>query len=373
MRVILQKYGRYGLVAVAVAIVGVVLLQLSHAATYATAFESEVGTVAGNAASTAASGASGGQVVRFGTGGTNPAPTPAGNIVNLPGQPAAIMYGDPQDFNSAKAYAHPGGLLIPGRTGYDNQVYKDVSAAGGTVLIYIDVIIDANYGKYHALLDDASACGPAVPKWPGNPSANQWGHLNDFRAGGVLQNKLECVLEQMVADNPHMGGFFADDVGSRSWYPDINWDSWSAADKQAYRDGAIAVTQTFRKVANKHGLIFLVNGTWTGGDGGGYPDASKHGNALADGGTVEHHAASELSFWKDYACNGQWATQSPVSKGKPFNLVIASNTSDRDAYAASNCFAYLTAQSEDVYHIAPTPWTSFHATGLPSKVGGPVQ
>lgn len=356
------------------AIIGVVLIQAGHADTPGAAAELESGNRSANAVAVDDQAASGGQAVRF--------QATADGVVwpqttNLPPQPAAVAYGDPQDFNAAGAYAHPGALIFPGRTDYDNQVYKNISAAGGSVLIYLDVIIDGSYGKYHQLLLTDSMCGPAVPRWPNQPQANQWGYLNDFRPGSVLQQKLQCVLEQMVADNPHMAGWFADDVGSRSWYPGISWDSWSANDQQAYRDGAIEITKTFRKVANEHGLMFLVNGTWGAGSlaeaGGGYPDTSRSGNALADGGVVEHHDTSELPYFKEYACSTQWASQSPIAKGKAIMLAISNNASDRDQYAASNCFAYLTAQTEDQYAVPPTPWTSFHSNNLPSKVTGPVQ
>jgi hypothetical protein len=84
-------------------------------------------------------------------------------------------------------------------------------------------------------------------------------------------------LEKVVAENPHMAGWLADDLGSRYWFPDL--DCASFPDKAAYRAGAIALTKTFRKVANRHHLIFLVNGTWTGGSltsaGGGYPNQAK--------------------------------------------------------------------------------------------------
>ena len=66
-------------------------------------------------------------------------------------------------------------------------------------------------------------------------------YLNDFRVGSVLQSKLECVLEKMVAENPHMAGFFADDLGSRSWYPGFSWDTWGTTNQQSYRAGAIAL------------------------------------------------------------------------------------------------------------------------------------
>ena len=45
---------------------------------------------------------------------------------------------------------------------------KDASAAGATVLIYLDAIIDNPYGRYHDLLNNASECGPATSRWPGN-------------------------------------------------------------------------------------------------------------------------------------------------------------------------------------------------------------
>src|SRR5262249_40600683 len=160
---------------------------------------------------------------------------------------------------------------------------------------------------------------------------NEWGYLNDFRVGSVVQQKLECVLEKMVAENPHMGGFFADDLGSRSWFPGIDWSSWSTADKMAYRDGAVAMSRTFRKVADRHGLTVLAKGTWSADEGGGYPDASRAGNALADGGVVEHHSADELPFWRSYACSSQWATQSPITRGKAFMWAITESDSDREA------------------------------------------
>ena len=109
-------------------------------------------------------------------------------------------------------------------------------------------VIDNPRGRYHEMLINASECGPATSRWPGNYRANSWGYLNDFRVGSVLQRKLECVLEKMVAENPHMAGWFADDLGSRSWFPDFDWASFP--DKAAYRAGAIALTKTFRKVAD---------------------------------------------------------------------------------------------------------------------------
>lgn len=288
------------------------------------------------------------------------------SIVNLPGRPALTAYGSA---TAARAYQHPGALIISGRDNFDATEMKDASKAGATVLVYLDIVIDNSYGRYHKLLDDASACGPATSRWPGQPKANQWGYLQDFRKGSVVQSKLHCVLEQIVADNPHIGGFFADDLGSRSWFPGFDWSSWGTSNQRAYRDGAVAAAETFHEVAAEHGLAFLVNGTWTAGslatNGGGYPAVNAHGLSLADGGYIEHHATSELGYWTSYA-KGQWGTaKNSVSQGKPFMYVQAMDDATRDAYNKAKVFAFLSAQSD--YDTASV-WGPFTPTGLPSHV-----
>ena len=237
------------------------------------------------------------------------------------------------------------------------------------MLLYVDAVIDNPWGRYHELLNKQSVCGPATSRWPGSPQANQWGYLNDFRVGSVVQSKLECVLEMAVAENPHLGGFFADDLGSRSWFPNFNWNTWGSTNQQAYRAGAVAMAETFHRVAAKHGLMVMVNGTWTAGtlsaNGGGYPNMGAHGLSLADGGYIEHHATSELSYWTAYA-KGQWGTApGRVSQGKPFMYVQANDDATRNAYNNTGVFAYLSTQRN--YDTASV-WTSFHRTGLPSKV-----
>jgi hypothetical protein len=292
---------------------------------------------------------------------TEMAGTARDDIRNLPPQAAGLVYGNPAQ---AAMYAYPGGLVVAGRDNYQGQAFKDVSAAGGTVLIYLDAIIDNPYGRYHDLLNNPSECGPATSRWPGNYKANVWGYLNDFQVGSVLQSKLECVLEKMVAENPHMAGWLADDVGSRSWFPDIDWASFP--DKAAYRAGAIALTKTFRKVADRHHLIFLVNGTWAGGSlasaGGGYPNPAKSGNALAEGGFVEHHDG-EIGFFGPYGCSKQWAEQSPITHGKAFNYAVTSTYAGITEYVKSSCYAFVNHQT----HLGTSyTWGTSHPTGLPT-------
>lgn len=297
----------------------------------------------------------------------SPSATPTSNAVTpLPGQPALTAYGSS---SAATPFAKKGALIIAGRDQYNEQPFKNASASGATVLIYIDAVIDNPYGRYHKLLNEQSECGPATSRWPGGPKANQWGYLNDFRPGSVLQTKMECVLEKVVVENSHIGGFFADDLGSRSWFPGFSWDNFGTTNQQAYRNGAVALAQTFHNVAVRHGLMVMVNGTWTAGslasNGGGYPTASANGLSLADGGYIEHHATSELSYWTSYA-KGQWGTApGSVSQGKPFMYVQANDAATRDAYNRAGVFAYLSAQAD---YSTASVWGSFHATGLPSRV-----
>lgn len=294
-----------------------------------------------------------------------PSPPTSTTITNLPGQPGITAYGSSSAVNP---FAHPGALIIAGRDNYADQPMKNASAAGATVLIYLDAIIDNPYGRYHDMLVKSSVCGPATSRWPGGPNANSWGNLQDFRVGSVVQSKLRCVLETMVAENPHMAGFFADDLGSRSWYPGFSWDSWGTTNQQAYRNGAIALAQTFHDVAVEHGLMLMVNGTWTAGSlassGGGYPDASSHGLSLADGGYIEHHSTSELAYWIAYS-KGQWGTATGnVSEGKPFMYVQASDDTTRNVYSNAGVAAFLSSQRD--YDTASV-WGSFHPTGLPTR------
>ena len=281
-----------------------------------------------------------------------------------PAQPGSLVYGA---LHGAERYAAPGGLVVAGRANFAASEFKRVAAAGGTVLLYMDPIVDEAYGPYHKLLFRRSTCGPAVARWPGSPRANEYGYLTDFRRGSVLQSKLRCVLERMVRQNPHMGGWFVDDLGSRSWFTDLPWSSLSTRSQSAYRLGAVEIARTFRRVADDHRLIFLVNGTWSGGTlataGGGYPVAARSGNALADGAVIEHHD-DQLAYFGPYACSSQWAAKSAVTRGEAVNLAITSSDEGLRRYAASPCYSHVSLQNG--YDFAATPWGRFRDAGLPT-------
>lgn len=298
----------------------------------------------------------------------------AGTITPLPMQPAITDYQNPSGAGSNSVpYEHQGALIVGGQSQLGSQPVKDASAAGATVLGYLDpMVIQPNSGTWGDMLWQSSVCGAAVPQW-GSFNSGTGYQLADFRTvadggSGVEQAKLHCVLENMVSANPWIAGFFADDLGSKSWYPGINWSTFGSANQQAWYDGAVAMAQTFHNVAVEHGGMLMVNGTWEKGtiasNGGGYPNLAANGVSYASGGYVEHHASSEVAFWTDYA-SGQWATAAgDPAQGNPIMYVQASDLNTLNTYKNAGVFSFGSYQTD--YSQAAPVWGSFHATGLPS-------
>lgn len=285
--------------------------------------------------------------------------------INRPANPAAVVYNN-SSLTNPSAWAHPGALVIAGRVEYTGAWVTTVANGGGTVLIYIDAIVWNTIGHYHDLLFNASQFGAAVPKWPGNPNANSTGDLADFRVGGVLQSKLAGVINLAISENPKISGIFLDDVGTRSWFPNFDWTSWSSTDKEAYRAGAIAVVQTARTICDANNLFLMVNGTWTAqstsgiGDGG-YPTRNLHGCSLVDGGYWENHSFDQ--FGVDYGQSAQWASYASGRKNYMWYVNVG-DSATRDQWVAANAAAYA---SSTPYDGSGAPWTTFTDFHIPHK------
>jgi hypothetical protein len=304
---------------------------------------------------------------------------------NRPTQPLRYHY---EPGTLASSWAHPGALVIAGLARSDvgpvgtspayegtNPGYVTAAAAGATVLIYIDPIIDNDWGLYHELLlhqydSLGRTVGPAAALWPGNLTANGWGQLNDFRIGSVIQSKFGPVLNKILDECPWAAGFFIDDCGSRSWFPGFSWTGdFTDTDRAAYRAGAIALVQTARTVcdtrhmANGRRRIVLVNGTWSAGDllnnGGGYPDPNQFGCSLAEGAMIEHPATLD-QFWTDYATGSQWASEASTN-GIPFIVSSHYTTAQMNDFINASIVSH--AESEE----ASSVWGTFHETGLPDN------
>lgn len=303
-------------------------------------------------------------------------------FTNRPTQPMRYHY----DQAPLADWSHPGALVIAGLGRSDigpvgtspayegtNPGYVTAAEAGATVIAYIDPIIDNDWGLYHELLlhkfdSLGRTVGPEAALWPGDFVANEWGNLNDFRLGSVIQQKFGAVLELMLDENPWLAGFWIDDTGTRSWFPDFSWETdFTEQDREDYRAGAIALVQTARQVCdtkrmtNGRRRIIIVNGTWTAGtllsDGGGYPDPAVHGCSLVEGAEIEHHTLD--AWWTDYANGSQWATEASTN-GVPFIVASCETDAIQDDFIAAGILSHSESAESNA-----TVWGSFHETGLP--------
>lgn len=285
----------------------------------------------------------------------------AGPVSTQPMQPAALVYQNNPGANLT-GYRHPGALIVTGRDNYDDPAFAAASAAGAHVLVYVDAIVRNTIGHYHDLLHNTSAYGAATIAWAGLPDANATGPLVDIRPGVFPLSKLEAVLELVVDENPGIAGLFADDLGSRSYFPGIDWDVMSAADQAAYRRGAIQIGRVFRAVANRHSLLLIVNGTWNGGApatlGGGFPVADRIGCSFADGGVMENWSGFDPTYRNNYVNGPQWGTGSPRLRGRQLMFAITADTEDRDDWAATGDVAWCAVQAD--YGDAEPAWSGFH-------------
>lgn len=275
-----------------------------------------------------------------------------------PPQPGAVIYNS----DAPSSYAHAGAMVDMNSSESSGAIA--VSVAGGHVLVYVDVIVSGSGGNYTSLINNANIYGPAIGLWPGQTSAyNGYGYVRDI-ATLVTSGKLEAVLEKVVSDNPHMAGFFADDLGtSNSQYksPMATQGNGYSIPTQTFYDAVIAVLQVFRNVCDAHQLIFLTNGLFDGRGNGGYPTRNQHGCSLCEGTTAEHHT-SDGGYWTQYMAATQWANDSPITSGQALGFAIVS-PGDTSWRGNSN-IAWISEQTS--YSSAPNPWSGFHATGLPT-------
>jgi hypothetical protein len=307
----------------------------------------------------------------LGAAGAKKRTPPTGGPLTLqPTQPATFVY---TVINSTlDSYKTPGAMVVAGRDNYGDTAFQQVNAAGGHVLIYLDAVLDNTVGRYHDLLYNSSVYGGAVPRFPGNRQANSIGYLPDVRVGSVLHDKLEPILRLMASENPHMAGYFADDLGSRTNFPLFTWESLTSQEQIDYRNGIIAIAQTWRNVCDDLGKIVIFNGSWNSGtiaaNGGGYPNVGVHGCSLADGGCFELWKGFNAAFRTAMAASAQWSTESAMVNGDAIHLAIANDAADRADWADEGTVAYVAEQTS--YASAVTPWGSFHSIGLGSSGGG---
>lgn len=312
-----------------------------------------------------------GQVVRYGNwsaavSGTTTGtviPPPAGTVTNRPTNPCLIAFHDTAVMSAANvaAWAKPGAMIIAGRNNYALPWVKQVAAGGCSVLVYLHPNMMNTVGRYPDKLYNASEFGAKVPDWPGGPwRIDEYGFLGDARPGSLLNQKLPGVLNLIISENPHVSGFFLDGLGTNA-VPGAGGFNWgSFPDKQLYRAGAIEQCKIVRGICDEKNLIAIVNGNWDATQGGGYPDSSKHGCSLVDGGMIENHPPEGPSGWGNQysnAATAQWGIEVPRLKNLPaphgFQVYTNVNKSEMDGWVGYSVAAWATYGD---YSTVNGPW-----------------
>lgn len=336
----------------------------------------------------------------LGRGSTKPA---GAAYIPTPHQAMTITYEDTISVPYAQFvsdWGRPGALIIAGRVNYNDSRMVECANRGATVTPYLDCLITNPYGRYHTLLLNASPeFGARIPEWPGGPDSGRWransigstiNYLSDFREGALMHQpignvaarvaafpwmdptwtRLEAILELMAYENPTIGGFFADDLGSRSYFADLNWTNFGATYRSQYRLGAIEISKAFDRVCKRHQLVYCANGTWNAGinNGGGYPNVDAAGLASAALFMIENHPAAEYAYGVNWGSAPQWGDSS-ITGGPAYPVVIVNENTQAGEFAnwaATGVPAYLGRHYGSYTTMAV--YGSGRANGLPSRV-----
>ena len=144
--------------------------------------------------------------------------TASGQLLsNRPAQSASLAY---DDVAGALSYAHPGGLVVAGRDNFGDPAFEQVSAAGGTVLVYLNPVIDNAHGRYHRMLLASSMCGPRLlgGRATTEPTSGATSTTSDL--GRHCSTSSSACWRRWSPRTPTWRGGSPTTSGSRSWFPD---------------------------------------------------------------------------------------------------------------------------------------------------------
>ncbi|HKQ81267.1 MAG TPA: hypothetical protein VJS42_03650 [Steroidobacteraceae bacterium] len=243
-------------------------------------------------------------------------------------------------------YGKPTGLMIAGRCNRYATVFATIRTKGAEVLAYLNPVERPD--SQVCALDRGFYMNNygAVPLWP-YPTygqRQQWGgsRLTDMRPGSKWILSVVAYVENLMRERK-VDGVFLDVVGGRVWGTLAAWDSWSAAEKNAWTDGNVDLVR--RLDASRRRLnpdfILMNNNVWDRGDTRGLP-----GEKYVDGVAIEHPKLGVQPWHKNYA-------QKTFSNiGHRRVLVIARTTADAKLWSAVSGVTHV---SDQMYYGYPTP------------------
>ena len=232
---------------------------------------------------------------------------------------------------NASLFGRPTGMIVTGRCNRYAAEFMNARQAGGEVIIYLNAIERPDSPV--CAMDESFYMGNSanVPLWGkdanGNWRVNFLNHtMTDIRAGSAWSNFVVSYIEQIMRDD-QVDGVFLDAVGSRLWSQLANWDSWPAAERQAWTEGNVDLVRrldALRRQINPN-FIIVNNNVWDQNGTIGLP-----GEQYVSGVCLEHPASAP----DPTTYHGKYA-------GKPFSnighrrvLVIASSTAAAVQWAA---------------------------------------
>ncbi|MET0657844.1 MAG: hypothetical protein ABW110_06765 [Steroidobacteraceae bacterium] len=268
----------------------------------------------------------------------------AAPATTLAANPAGVAHNG--SLTNVALYGKPTGLMIAGRCNRYAPVMATIRTKGAEVLAYLnpverpDVQICAldrgfymnNYGL--------------VPLWP-YPTygqRQQWtgSRLTDMRPGSKWVLFVVAYVENLMREKK-VDGVFLDVTGARVWGSLASWDSWSAAEKNAWTDGNVDLVRRLDASRRRLNPKFIImnNNVWDRGDTRGLP-----GERYVDGVTIEHPRLGVPAWHKNYA-------QKTFSNiGHRRVLVIARSTADAKLWSAVSGVTHV---SDQMYYGYPTP------------------
>ncbi|HKQ83817.1 MAG TPA: hypothetical protein VJS42_16610 [Steroidobacteraceae bacterium] len=281
-----------------------------------------------------------------------PAPTPEQPPVVEPvissategANSAGFAYND--SLKNVSLYGRSTGLLVAGRCNRYAPAIQQARAKGAEVLAYLN----ATERPMHQVcaLDKQLYMNNygAVPLWP-YPSYGQrqiWAnnHMTDIRAGSKWILHVVSYVEGLMREGK-VDGVFLDVLGARPWGPNVHWESWSQAEKNAWTDGAVDLVRRLdesRRLINPN-FIIVNNNVWDRGDTRGLA-----GEKYVAGVTIEHPRLGVPPWQKRYA------QKAFGNVGHRRLIVMARNKADAQAWAK---VPGVTHVSDQMYYGYPTP------------------
>jgi len=282
-------------------------------------------------------------------------PIPATAANTFPTNPAGFAY---KFTTGVEQYGHPTGMLITGRCNRYAPEFAAARANGAEVLAYLNA----------PERPDSPVCGldnefymgdpSRVPLWPFAPRVNfPNNHLTDITVGSAWTDQVVSYIETLMRENK-VDGVFLDVLGARLWSTLANWDSWPAAEQDAYTAGNVDLVRRLdakRRAINPK-FIIVNNNNWS--DQGA---AGRAGEPYVDGISIEHHAATE-------PFNSAEAGHAFGNLGHRRVIAIGRSTADAQQWATVQGVTHVS--DEQTYGTVTPPPIGFHRlTDRPKTFG----